>query len=154
MASTAKYRIVPEATWTRMMEEAHTRDIDKGGYYDTRTGCINIWCGPDDAPLNWLLEKVPMSRGVFPEPREVVGTVKGETIGTGHVQLVLEVSPYSRIDYELREGQRSGRLTNLNAREEKRRLMTTPNPDEWAWIKLKTDELLRYAETPKEVPHA
>lgn len=47
-------------------------DLNKGGVYDGRGGCINVWCSPEDKPANWRWE---ITQAALNSPREFVGTI-------------------------------------------------------------------------------
>jgi hypothetical protein len=63
---------------SQMREYAKENDIDRGGLYDVRLGCINIWCSPEDKPEGWG----EPSKGMLKHARDFVGTltVKNEKI--------------------------------------------------------------------------
>ena len=71
--------------------EGNRRDLNRNGYYDVRSGAINIWCGPDDKPACWPEE---ISQGCLDYPREVVGTVYWNWDDQGRlVQPFIEADP-------------------------------------------------------------
>jgi hypothetical protein len=65
-------------------------DINNGGYFDTRMGAINIWCGPDDKPESWEAEILPADLNY---PRCIVGSLEWEWINN-EAQLSLYICPY------------------------------------------------------------
>lgn len=69
-------------------------DINKGGYCDSRMGCINFRCGPDDKPEGWEPTIIPAALNY---PRAVVGTLYWEfhdDAGPFPPTLSVEASPY------------------------------------------------------------
>lgn len=121
------YKTVSAQTWRRMLRLAHYQDLQEGGLYDARSGCINVWVSPEDHPPSW--NDVEITKGGLLHAREYLGGIMGEhTEDLKRVILTLEVTPYER--------------------EPQRHMGTYPTPeeDEWTWIRAKADELLQQAE--------
>jgi hypothetical protein len=132
---TREYKTVPRGTWRKMQRLAHTLDVEKGGLYDARSGCINLWVSLEDHPKSW--DGVEMSAGAFPEPREYLGAVNAEiTEDLSEAVLTLVVTPYTRL-----EQRQAGRYP-------------PPEEDEWEWLMRKAQALLDKAESLLEPPGA
>jgi hypothetical protein len=128
-----EFKTVPRDTWRKMLRLAHTLDVEKGGLYDARSGCINVWVSPEDHPTSW--DGVAMTDGAFPQPREYLGGIMAElTEDLSQAVLTLEVTPYDRMP--------------------QRELGKHPPPeeDEWAWVSRKAQDLLELAERLLEPP--
>lgn len=78
-------------TVRRMLEIGHQRDINRGGYCDARSGCVNFWCGPDDRPEGWPAD---IDGGALNYPRDYVGGVYFEWVGEDRVRLKIDAVPY------------------------------------------------------------
>jgi hypothetical protein len=127
------FKTVSRATWEKMLRIARTLDVEKGGLYDARSGCINLWVSPEDHPPCW--DGVPMTAGAFPEPREYLGGIRAEmTEDLKGAVLTLEVTPYDRMP--------------------QREIGKYPPPqeDEWEWISRKAQDLVDLAERLLEPP--
>jgi hypothetical protein len=66
-------------------------DVEKGGLFESASGGVQIWCSPEDKPRGW---DQPITRGAFPEPRELVGCLSWEWTGDDEVTLTVEAYPY------------------------------------------------------------
>jgi hypothetical protein len=68
------------------------RDVEKGGHYDRRMGCVNIWCTKDDKPSVWNEEIEP---GQF--DADYVGGLFWEEDENfkGSQRLFVEADPYA-----------------------------------------------------------
>jgi hypothetical protein len=66
-------------------------DVEKGGLFESGAGSVQIWCSPDDKPRGW---DRPITRGAFPEPRELVGALSWEWTGDDEASLTVEAYPY------------------------------------------------------------
>jgi len=134
--------IVPQSTWLKMLAVGHSLDINKGGLYDSRAGCVDIWASPEDKPAGW--ESIEITKGALDFPRSYVGAVCSEPVDEyvksgkwiGRFKLFLEVTPYDRWEKEGRK-----------IRSEKDVL-----EGEWVWITAKAMHLLQLAETEIEPP--
>lgn len=58
--------------WQALLQKSHDLDLNKGGVYDGRGGCINVWCAPEDKPTDWQWE---ITKAALNYPREFVGTI-------------------------------------------------------------------------------
>lgn len=74
----------------KILDVGRQLDINKGGYFDSRLGCVNIWCGPEDKPDCWDAEIYP---GALKFPRAFCGTLGWEWKGNG-AKLYLCCQPY------------------------------------------------------------
>jgi hypothetical protein len=129
------FQRVSRATWQKMLRIAHTLDVGKGGLYDARSGCINLWVSPEDHPPCW--DGVPMTAGAFPQPREYLGAIVAEITGDlKEAVLTLQVTPYDRMP-QREIGQ-----------------YPPPEEDEWEWLAHKAQDLLDLAERLLEPPRA
>jgi hypothetical protein len=54
----------------KVLAVGHEFDVDKGGLFDAAGGSVQVWCSSEDKPAGW---DRPITRGAFPEPRELVG---------------------------------------------------------------------------------
>jgi hypothetical protein len=59
--------------WQAVLRAARELDLDRGGYWDGRSGAVNAWCGPDDRPTGWP-EEVPIRCGALRHPRAFVAS--------------------------------------------------------------------------------
>ncbi|MFQ6027528.1 MAG: hypothetical protein ACE5Q6_08555 [Dehalococcoidia bacterium] len=135
MEPTRPYKTVSASTWRQMLRIAHILDVGRGGLYDARSGCINLWVSPDDHPPCW--DGVDMTAGVFREPREYLGGIMAKlTEDLREAVLTLEVTPYERMPKR-----QPGRFPE-------------PLEDEWEWVTRKANDLLELAERTIEPPGA
>lgn len=58
--------------WRHLLQTSYALDLNKGGIYDGRGGCINVWCAPEDKPQDWRWE---ITKAALNYPREFVGTI-------------------------------------------------------------------------------
>ena len=129
------YRTVSIQTWRRMLALGHQWDINKGGLYDSRSGCVNVWTSPEDHPSpSW--DGVEITQGALAYPRSYLGAVMSEYDLKDTVTLTLEVTPYDRF-----VGASTGHYP-------------PPTEDEWAWLRAKADLLVDAAERLLEPPGA
>lgn len=71
-------------------------DVDKGGYYDARSGAVNFWCGPEDKPSCWDQEII---QGALNYPRDYVSGLYWDfNEGTGKFDLRIDVVPYALLE--------------------------------------------------------
>lgn len=125
---TPRYQAVPGRTGDRktvqnLLRTGHAFDIEKGGYFDAHSGCVNFWCGPDDKPACW---DVPIDKGAFDEPRSFVGILDWEWDDKVETcTFRLEASPYDLP------------ISRLNE---------TQWEQIFAWLRQKADELFRLAD--------
>jgi hypothetical protein len=63
--------------------------------YDARSGCINLWCSPDDKPACW---KRPITRGGLSHPREYVGALGWDWRDDDQAELYVEAAPYDLLE--------------------------------------------------------
>ena len=84
----------------KVLEAGKQQDINKGGYFDARSGCVNIWCGPDDKPECWEIEVRP---GALNYPRAFCGTLRwdwdDEVRIPSKAKLYLECQPYELLEH-------------------------------------------------------
>jgi len=69
--------------WSDLLHKARVHDLNKGGYYDARLGCINLWAGPEDKPRDPDWEKVDIRARALNYPRAFVGGIHAEMIAPG-----------------------------------------------------------------------
>jgi|GEM_PF-6135038 len=79
----------------RMKMIGNELDIDNGGYFDSRMGAINIWCGPEDKPESWEAEII---QAALNHPRCIVGTLQWTWISDNEAELTLCICPYELED--------------------------------------------------------
>lgn len=65
------------ALWRQVLRVADDLDLERGGYWDARSGCLNLWAGPEDKPAGWP-EQVPITNGALSYPRSFVGAIHPE----------------------------------------------------------------------------
>src|SRR5712692_2456976 len=95
------------AEWRGLLKYSRELDLDKGSYYDGRSGAINFWCGPTDKPIDWTGR---ITKGALKHARAYVGAVLGDHKGSGKVKLHFEVSAYDRAEHRgLKMGSRQWR---------------------------------------------
>ena len=129
------YRTVSILTWRRMLALGRQWDVDKGGLFDARAGCVNLWCSPEDHPSpSW--DGVKITQGALAYPRSFLGAIDGEYDLEDTVTLTLEVTPYDRF-----VGASTGHYP-------------PPEEDEWTWLRAKADHLVDAAERVIEPPGA
>jgi hypothetical protein len=90
----------------RLLELGREQDVNKGGYCDARSGCVNFCCGPEDKPEGW---GVPITCGGYNFPREYVAGLywewqkrDGAASIWGDFHLV--VTPYKMLRHYQRTG--------------------------------------------------
>jgi hypothetical protein len=66
-------------------------DVGNGGLFESGAGSVQIWCSPEDKPLGW---DRPITRGAFPEPRELVGALSWDWTGDDEAELTVQAYPY------------------------------------------------------------
>jgi len=119
-----QYKTVPPHMWSRMLHLSYVLDLNKGGMYDGRSGCINVWASPDNYPP--ALRGVEITRGALIYPRSYVGGVMSTGVNlSGKVALELELTIYDRGENPETE-------------------------EDWAWLTAKVDHLLTLAEFQPE----
>ena len=116
----------------KILAVGHAFDINKGGLFDARSGCVNFWASPEDKPTCWHSE---ITKGGLNFPRDYVGAVYWEW-AEDKVSFYLEATPYAMI-IEGRPGK-------------KYRTERTLTDTEWEqifnWLENKANELFRLAE--------
>lgn len=126
------YKIVSLEIWKGMLKAARNFDIQNGGFFDARSGCVNVWASPNDKPPSW--SDVVITKGELNYPRSYVGGVYAK-INDDFVELEISVTPYSRWDHEKRVS----------------RLDRTPNIDEFEWVASKVDNLIEISESENKI---
>lgn len=63
--------------WRQVLDVARKLDLEQGGYWEARSGCVNLWCGPDDKPPGWPAE-LEIRRGGLGYPRAFVASISPE----------------------------------------------------------------------------
>lgn len=71
------------------------RDVNKGGYCDARSGCVNFWCGPEDKPRLWTEE---ITQGDLEYPRTYVGGLYWNWSEDDTVTFYIDAQPFDLID--------------------------------------------------------
>jgi len=87
---------VSRSVWVKMLRIASDLDLDKGGIYDARSGCINIWVSPEDKPEDYNFE---INRGRLKYPRNYLATIYANYVNDNKVELYLTITNYARRDY-------------------------------------------------------
>src|SRR6185312_15828366 len=84
-----------------ILRTGHDMDIDKGGLYDSRSGCVNIWCSPEDKPACW---DAPITQGDLDYAREVVGSLFFDWTDDDFMRVLVDATPYDLIDARASQG--------------------------------------------------
>lgn len=71
---------IPALVWERMKRKGIELDLNKGGLWDTRSGCINLWASPEDHPDDPDWHRVEIRRRALEYPRSYVAGFFGEYI--------------------------------------------------------------------------
>jgi hypothetical protein len=80
----------------KILAVGHEFDINKGGYYDARSGCVNFWAGPEDKPTCWDKK---ILQGALDYPRDYVGGLYWEyNEEKNQFDLYINVTPYCLLD--------------------------------------------------------
>jgi hypothetical protein len=112
----------------RLLKTASEFDINKGGLFDARSVCANIWCSPDDKPSCWNIE---VTKGGLNYPREYVGGLYWDWLDDDRVSLYLDATPYALLD---------------QARKTRQELSEEAWGSIHDWLKAKAQELIRLAQ--------
>jgi len=75
----------------KILKVGHELDVNKNGLFDARSGCVNIWCSPEDKPSCWPKE---IMQGGLDYPRDYVAGIYWEWNDKDQAELVVEVEPY------------------------------------------------------------
>jgi hypothetical protein len=137
---------VNRRAWDRMLRLSGELDLNKGGYYDGRSGCINLWCGPEDKPESW--KDIDITKGALNFPRSYIGCIDAEFINDDTIEIQVSVIPYERAEEEV--AQHYYGMTRIEAILAKKHILfngrkeefMTPLPDEWEWVENKARELV------------
>lgn len=133
--------VVDRRKIARILDTARAFDLNSGGLYDGRSGCVNIWLSPEDKPACWT---APITAGALAYPREVVGDLNWrEWPDDDHARLAVEASPYGLVDH-VREA--------LKDRPYRERVLS---PEDWTqildWLEEKARALVRLADLAPDV---
>jgi hypothetical protein len=81
----------------QLVHTAQQHDIETGGLYDARSGCINVWCSPEDKPNCW---DIAVEAGGLDFPRSYVGSLEWEwnENAEDNAALYVEATPYDLLD--------------------------------------------------------
>ena len=82
--------VLDRAAVRKVLAVGHELDVNKNGLYDTRLGCVNIWCSPEDKPACWSKEVI---KGDLNYPRDYVAGLYWDE----RLALFIEVEPYELI---------------------------------------------------------
>jgi hypothetical protein len=149
--------VLSRAFVRRLLQTASAFDLNRGGHYDGRSGCVNLWCSPEDKPACWATE---IDAGALDHPRAYVGELAwtwseeetARAAGDDRWAAHVEASPYDLLDHYRRRRERpDGSPIALRDR--------VPPPGAWQdcldWCEHKARELLRLAAlAPDLVGHA
>lgn len=64
--------VVTNDTVCKMLAVGREFDLNKNGPFDSRMGCVNFWCSPNDRPSCW---DAPIIPAALDYPRSFVGTL-------------------------------------------------------------------------------
>src|SRR5581483_3521744 len=85
--------LVDKDTIYKMLAVGSEFDVNKNGLFDARSGCVNVWCSPDDKPDCW---DIPITKGGLHYPREYVGGIHWEwDEKTDKFSIFIEAVPYN-----------------------------------------------------------
>jgi len=112
--------VIGRELWERILRIGLRLDLNKGGLWDSRLGCINLWVSPEDHPPSW--KGVPIYKGALSYPRGYLAGFYGEPKGDDEVIIHLVIAPYDRV----------GERFRLRAEE-----MSTEDELEWCLAKWK-----------------
>jgi hypothetical protein len=115
----------------RLLKAGYSFDLEQDGHYDARSGCVNLWCSPDDKPACWDWE---ITRGGLSHPREYVGALGWEWRDDDHADLYIEAAP-----------------TDLLERRPRRPLPEQAWQEILAWLREKALALVRLAQLEPRV---
>ena len=88
--------VINQNTIRKILAVGREFDVNKNGLFDTRSGCVNIWCSPEDKPDYWDVE---ITQGALEYPREYVGGLYWEWEDFDNkFHLYIEVTPYSLLN--------------------------------------------------------
>jgi len=150
MAATELVRLdaITPREWRAVLRAARELDLDRGGYWDGRSGAVNAWCGPEDKPAGWPAA-VEITRGALPHPRSFVASCWLEwpddgpiDWGTAHtLPVVADITVYDVRDWRARR-----RRTDPGQR------VTGRVPGDVAWLKRHWRQLLALARSRMPQP--
>ena len=135
--------VTAKVIW-KMKEIAQEMDIDRGGHYDCRMGCINIWVSPEDKPKDW---EFPITKGALKYPREYLGELYWQEDANGTFALFLSINNYAR-EHHAEKLYKSGKISYEQFKEQQR-LAKTGTAEEWKWLEEKARYLIELAEKEK-----
>lgn len=115
-----------------LLQTANEFDLNKGGYFDGRCGCINVWAGPTEKPACWNVE---ITKGGLTYPRDYVGGVYWDWLNDDQASLYLDATPYALLD---------------KARKDRQELPEEAWQSIGDWLKAKAQELIRLAQLQPE----
>jgi hypothetical protein len=112
----------------QLLTTANEFDINKGGLFDARSGCANVWASPEDKPICWNVE---IKKGGLDYPRDYVGGLSWEWLNDDRASLYLHATPYTLLDH---------------ARKHRQELPQEAWQSIHDWLKAKAQELIRLAQ--------
>lgn len=131
------------------LDLAHIMDIgnnpEMAALYDARSGCINVWCTPEDNPGGpW--ENVKMSAGAHCKPSEFVGTITWvwDDAANNIIALEIDSSAYHLAD---EMPKKFGNCSQAVAEMAGKTSIYNRTPD-LEWVKQKAIELWKMANVP------
>lgn len=89
------------AEMRQLLHTGQQHDIEEGGLYDARSGCVNLWCIPEDKPACWDVE---ILAGGLSFARSYVGALEWEWDADDTAHAYIEVTPYDLLDARERDG--------------------------------------------------
>ena len=120
--------------WQDLRTCAEQLDLERGGHYDVRAGCINLWCSPQDKPACWGAE---VSQGALPHPRDFVASLFYEPLqGYGYEKGML----YLELDPEI------SRHAMRRVAPDKYELCQAAWADIERWSRFKVEQILNFAQ--------
>lgn len=88
-------RTVDRETVRKILAVGHEFDVNKGGYFDARSGCVNIWAGPEDKPTSWDAEII---QGALDYPRSYCGGLGWDWVYDEDANLYLDCQPFDLLE--------------------------------------------------------
>ena len=134
-----KFGKVSVDVWRKMLQIAYDLDLNKGGVYDARGGCVNLWVAPEDKPEDYTWE---ISKGALKYPRNFLASICGQYVDD-EVELYLVIHNYARRDH----AEWLLNHSNISYKEYKTMLELSEKgtKEEWRWVIEKANWLIEMA---------
>lgn len=109
--------IITGKLWLNLIKQGQAEDLGRGGLWDARPGCINLWVSSKDKPPGWGKARIPRTRlprsyiaGFFGELRDIKDMAVGRPVIIGRLPEItweiqgqaaiihLVITPYARAE--------------------------------------------------------